>query len=130
MKTFRRLAAVLGAAALSGCGGGGPDVSPVPTTQYINWVNSANGEIIKDASNENFRVRASDRVVVFDGNGFVLNGTYVDTDANLFINNQRVGVVAYATATNGSQITVFRCLNGRALDFYNTSSTTYAHQCV
>lgn len=124
------LAAWASSVGLSGClgGSGGPD-GPGGDS-YVSWTNSANGEVIKDATNENFRVRASDRVVVFDGNGRALGGTYVDTSANLFLNNTRIGGVYYTTATNGSQITVFRCTNGRALDFYNTSANQYTYQCV
>jgi hypothetical protein len=35
-----------------------------------------------------------------------------------------------ARRCNGSQITVFRCTNGRALDFYNTAPDQYTYQCV
>lgn len=46
------------------------------------------------------------------------------------MNNTLIGGVYYTTATNGSQITVFRCTNGRALDFYNTAPDQYTYQCV
>lgn len=129
MRRVRYSAAAAAVLSLGAClDGGDPDAPAGPT--YVTWTNSANGEVIKDATNENFRVRASDRVVVFDGNGRALGGTYVDTSANLFLNNTPIGGVYYTTATNGSQITVFRCTNGRALDFYNTAPDQYTYQCV
>lgn len=84
MRRVRYSAAAAAVLSLGAClDGGDPDAPAGPT--YVTWTNSANGEVIKDATNENFRVRASNRVVVFDGNGRALGGTYVDTSANLFL---------------------------------------------
>jgi hypothetical protein len=136
-RTFRMIAlAAVTAALLSSCGGGGEegDVGggtgqPPPDTDWITWNGSANGEVVKDRNNEDFRVRASTRVVVFQGGNARLNGTYVDDNARLLINGVHVGSVSYATSTTGSQITVFRCTNGNVLDFYNDSATMYAWLC-
>jgi hypothetical protein len=124
-------------ALLAACGGSGdnPPPPPLPSpstpapTAWIAWVGNANGEIIKDLTNDSFKVRASDRVVVFMGNMSELNGTYVDTSANLYINSALIGNVSPATSTAGTEIAVFRCTNGRILDFYNDTPTTYTWNC-
>ena len=102
---------------------------PPPVTTYVSWIGNANGEIVKDATNENFKVRESDREIVFMGSMRSLEGSFVDTGANVFVNGVLIGSVSGATSTVNTQIAVFRCNNGRVLDFYNNTPTTYTWQC-
>jgi hypothetical protein len=49
---------------------------------YITWTGSINGTLVKDANNESYQVRASDRVVV-DPSGATLNELTVNSSANV-----------------------------------------------
>lgn len=115
---------------LAGCNES-PDAPavPPPAPAYVSWAGNANDEVVKDATNENFKVRASDREIVFMGNMKSLDGSFVDTNANVFVNGVLIGSVSAATSTVNTQIAVFRCNNGRVLDFYNDTPATYTWQC-
>lgn len=131
MNKIATLAAVFASVGLlAGCNED-PDAPavPPPAPTYVSWSGNANDEIIKDATNENFKVRASDREIVFMGNMKSLDGSFVDSSANVFVNGVLIGSVSAATSTVNTQIAVFRCNNGRVLDFYNNTPTTYTWQC-
>lgn len=93
---------------------------------FITWTGSVNGTIIKDADNENYQVRASDRLV-FDPSNSGLTGLTVDSSADVFRSGQLIGYVGSAPATTGN-VAVFFCTNGSRLNIV-TSSTSWDHSC-
>ncbi len=122
----RRALLALAAAAsllLAACGG-----EDDPTnSDYASWNNNANGEILKDATNEDFKVRLDNRALVHWASNTRLNGMTVDANGNIFDSGVAVGFVANATSTSGSNIGVLRCLNTRDMNIVVTgSSYTYA----
>jgi hypothetical protein len=96
------------------------------TSGFITWTGSVNGTIIKDADNENYQVRASDRLV-FDPSNSGLTGLTVDSSAQVLRSGQVIGYVGSAPATTGN-VAVFFCSNGSRLNIA-TTSTSWDHSC-
>lgn len=110
------------------CGSsGGAPTPPPPTTRYITWNGSANGEVIVDNSNDRFRVNA-DTLEVIDQSGARLLGTRV-SGATLTINGSAVASVTYVRSTTGQQIVGFVCPNNRYLEIYDVSATQFRYTC-
>lgn len=125
--TRRALPALLAAAALLLAACGGED-DPLTSSDYASWNNNANGEILKDANNEDFKVRLDNRALVHWASNTRLNGMTVDSGGNIFDAGIAVGFVANATSTSGSNIGVLRCLNTRDMNVIVTS-TGYTYTC-
>ncbi|WP_322032635.1 hypothetical protein [Paraburkholderia sp. J76] len=116
---------------LAACSGGGNNSNSDPTpaaADYVNWTNSANGTVVKDWANHDFRVRASDRVVV-DANNTVYAGAVVDASAQLSLNSKIIGKVSLAKSSSGTQIAVFACTDGSGLVWGN-SNGSYSYNCM
>jgi len=95
---------------------------------YITWTGSINGTVVKDANNENYQVRASDRVVV-DPSGATLNELTVNSSANVVRSGTIVGYVGSLPASSGTgNVAVFFCSNGGQMDI-TTTATTWDHSC-
>jgi hypothetical protein len=95
---------------------------------YITWTGSLNGTTVKDADNENYQVRASDRVVV-DPSGSGLTGLVVNSSAQVLRNGQAIGYVgSLPSSSGGGNVAVFFCTNGNRLDI-STTSTSWDHSC-
>lgn len=110
-------------------GSGSGSIDPTPAvTDYVNWTNSANGAVVKDWANHDFKVRASDRAVV-DANNTVYGGTSVDTSAQLSLNSKIIGKVSLAKSSAGTQIAVFTCTDGSGL-VWGTSNGAYTYNCM
>jgi hypothetical protein len=102
-----------------GGGGGG--------SNYVTWINSANGTTIKDGANNNFAVDASTRAVVMLANNTTLTGLTVNTAATVLYNGTVIGSVTLAASTTGSQIAVFTCSNGSTMTI--TYTTGWFQSC-
>jgi hypothetical protein len=95
---------------------------------YITWTGSLNGTTVKDANNENYQVRASDRLVV-DPSGSGLTGLVVNSAAQVLRSGQTIGYVgSLPSSSGGGNVAVFFCTNGNRLDII-TSSTSWDHSC-
>lgn len=95
---------------------------------YITWTGSVNGTIIKDANNENYQVRATDRVVI-DPSNSALTGLTVNSSAQVLRNGANIGYVGSLPSSSGSgNVAVFFCSNGNRLDI-STTSTSWDHSC-
>ncbi len=123
----RALLALVAAASLmlAACGG---EEDPPDGSDYASWNNNANGEILKDATNEDFKVRLDNRALVHWSSNTRLNGMTVDANGNIFDSGIAVGFVANATSTTGSNIGVLRCLNTRDMNVVVTGSS-YTYSC-
>jgi hypothetical protein len=123
----RALLALATAATLMTAACGGED-DPPDGSDYASWNNNANGEILKDANNEDFKVRLDNRALVHWASNTRLNGMTVDANGNIFDSGVAVGFVANATSTSGSNIGVLRCLNTRDMNVVVTGSS-YSYSC-
>lgn len=95
---------------------------------FITWTGSVNGTIIKDANNENYQVRASDRLV-FDPTDSGLTGLTVNSSAQVLRSGQVIGYVGSLPASSGGgNVAVFFCTNGNRLDIV-TTATSWDHSC-
>lgn len=125
----RRSAMALVAAAtlllLAACGG---EDDALTSSDYASWTNNANGEILKDANNEDFKVRLDNRALVHWASNTRLNGMTIDTNGNIFDGGVAVGLVANATSASGSNIGVLRCLNRRDMNIVVVGSS-YSYTC-
>jgi hypothetical protein len=119
--------ALLAAATLGLAACGGEDAVD-PVSEYASWTNNANGEILKDANNEDFKVRLDNRALVHWNSNTRLNGMTVDANGNIFDGGLSVGYVANATSTGGTNIGVLRCLNTRDMNVIVTG-TSYSYTC-
>ncbi len=123
----RRIAlALLAAASLTLAACGGED--GMPASEYASWANNANGEILKDANNEDFKVRLDNRALVHWASNTRLNGMTIDSGGNIFDGGLAVGFVANATSISGSNIGVLRCLNSRDMNVI-VSAGGYTYTC-
>jgi hypothetical protein len=122
----RRALAVVAAATLLLAACGGED--PLTSSDYASWTNNANGEILKDANNEDFKVRLDNRALVHWASNTRLNGMTIDTNGNIFDGGVAVGLVANATSASGSNIGVLRCLNRRDMNVI-VSGSSYSYTC-
>ena len=122
----RRAGAVVAVATLLLAACGGED--PLTSSDYASWTNNANGEILKDANNEDFKVRLDNRALVHWASNTRLNGMTIDTNGNIFDAGLAVGRVANATSASGSNIGVLRCLNRRDMNVIVTGSS-YSYTC-
>jgi hypothetical protein len=122
----RRALAVVAAATLLLAACGGED--PLTSSDYASWTNNANGEILKDANNEDFKVRLDNRALVHWASNTRLNGMTIDTNGNIFDAGLAVGLVANATSASGSNIGVLRCLNRRDMNVV-VSGSSYSYTC-
>jgi len=120
----RVLAVVVATLLLAACGG----EDPLTSSDYASWTNNANGEILKDANNEDFKVRLDNRALVHWASNTRLNGMTIDTNGNIFDAGVAVGLVANATSASGSNIGVLRCLNRRDMNVIVTGSS-YSYTC-
>ncbi|AQV98502.1 hypothetical protein BJN34_32010 [Cupriavidus necator] len=135
--------AALTASLLMACGGGdntdpSSTQAPAPSpgsqqqqTAFINWTNSANGEVVKDFANQNFKVQAIDGTVV-DATGTKLNTAIVNTTTGaLTVNGQAAGKIAPAESESGTQIAAFFCTDGSGLVWSIDASTRkYSFSCM
>lgn len=95
---------------------------------FITWTGSVNDTVIKDANNENYQVRASDRLV-FDPSNSGLTGLTVNSSAQVLRNGQVIGYVgSLPSSSGGGNVAVFFCTNGNRLDIV-TTSTSWDHSC-
>ncbi len=98
------------------------------SNNFITWTGSVNDTVIKDANNENFQVRASDRLV-FDPSNSGLTGLTVNSSAQVLRNGQAIGYVgSLPSSSGGGNVAVFFCTNGSRLDIV-TTSTSWDHNC-
>ncbi len=91
----------------------------------VNFPGNANGGGIRDASNDLFWVRTSDRNVLWAKSStelIRLSGLTVDTQWRLLDGTTPVGNILYLKAADGSDIAVFHCNDGTRLDISATSS--------
>lgn len=122
-------------AGLSGCGGGGGgddgigEGSGDTGTAYVNWVDSANGNVVVDADNEEYRVSADGRQIE-DRSGRRASGMTVDADARVVVNGEVVGQVQLVDATGGGRIAALRCTDGSAMDVTFHVDNTYSYACA
>lgn len=123
--------AAMGAlAALAGCGGGGGggDLSATGPS-YVSWTGNANGEVVVDANNEEFRIDAASRQVA-DRTGTLASGLTVDANARILDAGTPVGQVQTVDGTGGSRIAAFRCSDGSAMDISFRVDKTYTYSCA
>lgn len=125
-RAFRQVLLIAATLSLAACGGGDDEADPAST--YASWTNNANGEILKDADNEDFKVRLDNRALVHWASNTRLNGMTVDSAGNIFDAGIAVGYVANATSTAGSNIGVLRCLNARDMNLV-VSGSSYSYSC-
>ena len=122
----RRAMAVVAATTLLLAACGGED--PLTSSDYASWTNNANGEILKDANNEDFKVRLDNRALVHWASNTRLNGMTIDTAGTIFDAGVAVGLVGNATSASGSNIGVLRCLNRRDMNVVVLGSS-YSYTC-
>jgi hypothetical protein len=126
-RTRYATAALLAATTLGLAACGGED-DPQTSSDYASWNNNANGEILKDATNEDFKVRLDNRALVHWSSVTRLNGMTVDANGNIFDAGIAVGYVANATSASGSNIGVLRCLNARDMNLV-VAGSSYSYSC-
>lgn len=116
-----------------GCGGGGGDEALTPSgtgsAAYVRWVDSANGDVVVDADNEQYRVAADGRQIE-DRSGKQARGMTVDGDARILVNGRAVGSVQLVEGTSGVRIAAFKCNDGRSMDITFQADNTYSYACA
>jgi hypothetical protein len=116
----RRLFLVAVCAAVVSCGGGGGDTSSDST--YANWTGSANGSVIKDASNDSFEVESATGALVFNRSNR-LSGVLISSSGAMSYRGTASGSVVLSTATNGARISTLVCNSGVATDIAVTGNS-------
>jgi hypothetical protein len=109
------------------CGGGG-DPAGENLTEFVSWSGNLNGIYIADASNEFFKVRLSNRIVVAP-NGADLTGLTVSNDGIFLLENSQIGVVQLV-AGGGSQVAALRCKDGKSLDIVLNGNSYQVSGCT
>jgi hypothetical protein len=97
-------------------------------TAYVQWSGNTNNGGIRDASNDVFGVRASDRTVMYwPGNNQenALNGLSVNSSASIIDSGQTVGYVTLKDASGGGKLAVFICLDGSTMDIVVSAAGWY-----
>jgi hypothetical protein len=97
-------------------------------TQYVQWTGNTNGGGIRDASNDVFGVRSSDRTVMYwPGNNqeSALTGLSVNSSASVIDSGQTVGYVTLKDGSTGAKIAVFSCLDGSTMDIIVSAAGWY-----
>lgn len=113
---------VLTSLALVSCGGGGGDpIAATPAASYITWVNSANGQLVVDATGDFVKFRSDNGHMVF-GTTEYTNMTVNSTGGALTFNGTVVGGVAYIKSVTGSTIMGLVCSNGTFMDIFGTQN--------
>jgi hypothetical protein len=117
----------MSASSSSSSSGVGRTVSQTtPNDSYVTFTGSANGAVVVDSNNQQFRIRVSDNAVVDQSNA-VLTGATVK-NSTLTINGVAVASVSLANGSAGSKIAAFVCPSGDLLSF-SISSSSYSWQC-
>ncbi|RQS11612.1 hypothetical protein DIE06_27855 [Burkholderia sp. Bp8998] len=125
-------AATTGSNGSGSASGAGSSGSSGPTTQqqYVSWNGSGNGSVVKDYNNNNFQVRASDRVVV-DSTGAPLSGLTVQGNVVYSGNSPYGHVTLVASTTPSVQVTVFQCNDSSGMKINTNAATkTYTTTCL
>ena len=130
MDTNKHLATVAMVISLAACGGGGGDGDESGPPRFVTWKDSSNGIVVKDAADEGFGVETLSRSVVHIAKNNTLGGLTVDGNAQVIAKGAPIGLVLLGTATNGSQIAIFKCSDGTAMRLtISADGSNWSHSC-
>jgi hypothetical protein len=112
-------------ALLVGCDGSDDSSAQDLSVGFISWTGNANGEVVMDGSDDQFKFRASDRVLYSVNQDMYFTNITVDEDGDLFDNGALIGAVANIQGVSGSCITGLVGLDRHYLDFYTQNGQEY-----
>lgn len=107
-KTFRVSSSFAAALMVAACGGG--STNDTNAAAYLNWSNSANGVVVKDAAGNSFAVDSSTGNVISLASNAPVGGLTVPLGAaHVVFNGTVIGDVATVASTAGPIIVEFIC---------------------